>query len=116
MSDIKNLYETIGEKAYRLRLPFPEIPHYISNNLKYGFFDWQKNAFENFLTFQAIKERENPNEPTAEAINTILPLIIPKMSFRIARVPAQKEAKRIAFFSWCIRKRKNKKNFAEQLC
>lgn len=64
MADIKNLYETIGEKAYRLRLPFPEIPQYISNNLKYGFFDWQKNAFENFLTFQAIKERENPNEPT----------------------------------------------------
>lgn len=64
MADIKNLYETIGEKAYRLRLPFPEIPQYISNNLKYGFFDWQKNAFENFLTYQAIKERENPNEPT----------------------------------------------------
>lgn len=62
--EIKNLYETIGEKAFRLRLPFPEIPQYISNNLKYSFFDWQKNAFENFLTFQAIKERENPNEPT----------------------------------------------------
>jgi len=64
MADIKNLYETIGEKAFRLRLPFPEIPQYVSNNLKYSFFDWQKNAFENFLTFQAIKERENPNEPT----------------------------------------------------
>jgi len=64
MADIKNLYEIIGEKAYRLRLPFPEIPQYISNNLKYSFFDWQKNAFENFLTYQAIKERENPNEPT----------------------------------------------------
>jgi len=64
MADIKNLYETIGEKAFRLRLPFPEIPKYVSNNLKYSFFDWQKNAFENFLTFQAIKERENPNEPT----------------------------------------------------
>lgn len=64
MTDIKNLYETIGEKAYRLRLPFPEIPQYILNNLKYSFFDWQKNAFENFLTYQAIKERENPNQPT----------------------------------------------------
>ncbi len=64
MADIKNLYETIGEKAFRLRLPFPEIPQYISNNLKYSFFDWQKNAFENFLTYQAIKERENPNDPT----------------------------------------------------
>lgn len=64
MADIKNLYEIIGNKAYRLRLPFPEIPDYISNNLKYEFFKWQKNAFENLLTFQAIKERENPNEPT----------------------------------------------------
>lgn len=64
MADIKNLYETIGEKAFRLRLPFPEIPAFISNNLKYSFFDWQKSAFENFLTFQSIKERENPNEPT----------------------------------------------------
>ena len=64
MADIKYLYDTIGEKAYRLRLPFPEISEYISNNLKYKFFDWQKKAFENFLTFQAIKEKENPNSPT----------------------------------------------------
>ena len=64
MSDIKNLYETIGDKAYRLRLPFPEIPKYISENLKYNFFDWQKTAFENFLTFEAIKEAENSKLPT----------------------------------------------------
>jgi len=64
MTDIKNLYETIGEKAYRLRLPFPDVPTYVSNNLKYDFFDWQKNAFENFLTYQSIKERENPQDPT----------------------------------------------------
>ena len=50
MADIKNLYETIGEKAFRLRLPFPEIPQYISNNLKYGFFDWQKNASKEMRT------------------------------------------------------------------
>lgn len=64
MSDIKNLYETIGNKAYRLKLPFPEIPKYISENLKYNFFDWQKTAFENFLTFEAIKEAENSKLPT----------------------------------------------------
>jgi len=64
MTDIKNLYETIGGKAFNLGLHKPEIPQYISNNLKYSFFDWQKNAFENFLTYQATKERENPNEPT----------------------------------------------------
>lgn len=54
----------IKEKAFDYGITKPEIPEYISNNLKYGFFEWQKNAFENFLTFQAIKERENPNEPT----------------------------------------------------
>lgn len=64
MAEPKKLYEEIGEKAYRLRLPFPEIPEYISGNLKYPFFDWQKNAFENLLTYEAIKEIENPNEPT----------------------------------------------------
>ena len=64
MTNIKNLYETIGGKAYNLGLHKPDIPQYISNNLKYSFFDWQENAFENFLTYQAIKERENPNKPT----------------------------------------------------
>ena len=64
MSDIKNLYETIGDKAYRLGLSLPKIPKYISENLKYDFFDWQKTAFENFLTFEAIKEAENSKLPT----------------------------------------------------
>jgi len=27
--DTKNLYEAIAKKAYRLRIPFPEIPEYI---------------------------------------------------------------------------------------
>ena len=58
------LYETIDGKAFKLRLPYPEIPQYISSNLKYEFFDWQKTAVENFLTYQAIKERESPNAPT----------------------------------------------------
>jgi len=64
MAELKNLYEEIGEKAYKLRIPFPEIPTYIVENLKYSFFDWQKEAFENLLTFEAIKELENPNKPT----------------------------------------------------
>ena len=54
----------LKEKAFDYGIMKPEIPQYISNNLKYSFFDWQKNAFENFLTYQAIKERENPNKPT----------------------------------------------------
>ena len=64
MADIRNLYETIGGKAFDLGLHKQEIPQYISSNLKYDFFDWQKKAFENFLIYQQIKERENPNEPT----------------------------------------------------
>lgn len=54
----------LKEKAYEYGITKPKIPDYISNNLKYSFFDWQKDAFENFLTYEAIKKRENPNEPT----------------------------------------------------
>ena len=54
-----NLYETIGGQAYNLGLIKPEIPAYITQNLKHSFFDWQKEGLENFLTFQAIKEKQN---------------------------------------------------------
>ncbi|MFA7074870.1 MAG: DEAD/DEAH box helicase family protein, partial [Endomicrobiaceae bacterium] len=39
--------------------PVPEIPQYISNNLKYVFFDWQKEAFEYFLLNENRKKSEN---------------------------------------------------------
>ncbi len=54
----------VKSKAFDLGITKPEIPEYISTNLKHTFFDWQKEAFENFLTYQAIRERENPNKPT----------------------------------------------------
>lgn len=54
----------VKEKAFDYGISKQVIPEYISDNLKYEFFDWQKKALENFLTFQAIKEIENPNEPT----------------------------------------------------
>jgi len=54
----------LKEKAFDYGIIKPEIPQYISNNLKYSFFDWQREAIENFLTLQAIKEIENSNEPT----------------------------------------------------
>jgi type III restriction enzyme len=57
----EKLYESIDGKAYRLRIPFAEIPDYILQNLKHDFFEWQKEAFEKFLTFQGIKKRENPS-------------------------------------------------------
>ena len=67
MKDIKYLYEKIDTQKEALKNFNPEIfeiPQYISNNLKYNFFDWQKEAFENFLTYQSIKEKENPNTST----------------------------------------------------
>ena len=43
--------------------PAPKIPVFISNNLKYSFFDWQKEAFEYFLLNENRKNTEN-NQPT----------------------------------------------------
>ena len=38
------------------------IPKYISDNLKYEFFDWQKSAFENFLINESSeKYKKNPS-------------------------------------------------------
>ena len=64
MSEIKNLYNVIREKAYDYGILKPEIPGYVLDNLRYDFFDWQKRAFENFLTDQIIRKRETPNTPT----------------------------------------------------
>jgi len=61
---MQSLHETIKAKAYELRIPFPEIPKYISDNLKYEFYDWQKGAFENLITFEAIKEKTKDIKPT----------------------------------------------------
>jgi type III restriction enzyme len=61
---MQSLHETIKAKAYELRIPFPEIPNYILDNLKYEFYDWQKEAFENLITFEAIKEKTNDTNPT----------------------------------------------------
>ena len=61
MADIKYLYEKIGS-AIEFGTPLPEIPEYISNNLKYEFFDWQKKAFEYFLLNE--NKQKNENSPT----------------------------------------------------
>jgi type III restriction enzyme len=64
MSNDKNLYETIAGRAWELKIPFPNIPASITENLKYPFYDWQEKAFINFLTYQKIKAIESNNEPT----------------------------------------------------
>src|SRR6056297_1498082 len=55
MANNQKLYETINTEKETLRKHKPEIlkiPQSISDNLKYSFFDWQKEAFENFLVYQ----------------------------------------------------------------
>ena len=61
---VKYLYETIGATAFESNITKPTIPEYILSNLKYELFDWQKRAFQNFLTYQIIKKMKNPNKPT----------------------------------------------------
>lgn len=60
MADIKNLYEIINTQKEALKNFNPEIfeiPKYIVDNLKYPFFDWQKDAFENFLFYENPKSK-----------------------------------------------------------
>jgi type III restriction enzyme len=64
MNNIEYLYNTIKAKAFDYGILKPDIPSFVLDNLKHDFYVWQKEAFENFLTYQAIKERENPNDPT----------------------------------------------------
>ncbi len=60
MAEIKYLYETINTQKEALKNFSPEvfeIPAYISENLKYPFFEWQKEAFENFLFYENPKSK-----------------------------------------------------------
>jgi type III restriction enzyme len=55
------LHEQI-KNAIEFGTPKPEIPKYVSDNLKYDFFDWQKDAFQYLLLNE--KRTEGKNEPT----------------------------------------------------
>jgi len=55
------LHEQI-KNAIEFGTPKPEIPEYISSNLKYPFFDWQREAFQYLLLNE--KKTEGKNEPT----------------------------------------------------
>jgi len=56
------LYEQIKNAIEFGTAPNPEIPEYISSNLKYSFFDWQREAFQYLLLNE--KRTEGKNEPT----------------------------------------------------
>ena len=52
---MENLYEKLNTQKEAIRKYAPkviEIPKYISDNLKYDFFEWQKEAFENLLMYE----------------------------------------------------------------
>lgn len=53
------LHERIKSNAYELGISFQNVPDFVKQNLKYEFYEWQKKAFENFLTYEAIKEKQN---------------------------------------------------------
>ena len=58
-----SLYEKINTENNAIKKYAPDviaIPKYISDNLKYEFFDWQREAFENFL----IYEKDHKEYPT----------------------------------------------------
>jgi type III restriction enzyme len=62
----KHLFEGLKAKAYDLDIPKIKLSdfRYITENLKYKLFKWQEDALINFLTYEAIKEREEDFAPT----------------------------------------------------
>ena len=69
MADIKALYQTIKMDAFDLGLSKSKVPEFITDNLRYELFDWQREALENFLTAQAIKEHKGDYSPTSLLFN-----------------------------------------------
>lgn len=63
MLEQKYLFEELSKKMRDYRLNYSVIPEYITSNLKFDLFDWQREAFLNFLDYQNLKEIENPNVP-----------------------------------------------------
>ena len=58
MSNTRSLWEKIEEQKFVVKQLAPDtlnIPDYITNNLKYTFFDWQKEALENTLYWENPK-------------------------------------------------------------
>jgi len=60
----KDLSSMVKAKAFDYGISKPEIPVFILENIRYALWQWQKEALENFLTQEKIKEKENSFEPT----------------------------------------------------
>ena len=59
------LFETLGQRAYEndIRRIKPEDYSFITDNLKFSLYDWQRTALENFLLYERIRKAENITEP-----------------------------------------------------
>ena len=55
---MSELHEQI-RSAFEFGTPVPEIPKYITNNIKYNLFDWQKEALEYFLINEDKEKTES---------------------------------------------------------
>jgi len=64
MADQKPLYESIQIKGYKNNITKPDVPEYITNNIKYSLYDWQEESISNCLLYDEIKKQESPNTPT----------------------------------------------------
>lgn len=62
----KYLFEELKAKAYDLDIPKIKLSEYkyITENLRFPLFKWQEEALLNFLTYEAIKEKEEDSNPT----------------------------------------------------
>ena len=62
----KYLFEELKAKAYDLDIPKIKLSEYkyITENLRFPLFKWQEVALLNFLTYEAIKEKEEDPSPT----------------------------------------------------
>lgn len=63
MSEKEELYNAIKTEAFELRITRPEIPNYISDNLIYSLFDWQREAMENLMTYEEIRKIKEDATP-----------------------------------------------------
>ncbi|HEZ6746152.1 TPA: DEAD/DEAH box helicase family protein [Neisseria meningitidis] len=71
MANDKTLFEVIENERKAVKKYKPELlemPEFITKNLKYDFFEWQKSALENFLIFDCVPELDDfpdlKNKPT----------------------------------------------------
>ena len=71
MANDKILFEVIENERKAVKKYKPELlemPEFVSKNLKYDFFEWQKSALENFLIFDRTSELDDfpdlKNKPT----------------------------------------------------